>query len=125
MENDFILFRYADVVLMYVEALMRQGKTGDAAAVQEFKDIRTRAGLEPMTAADLTFDNFLWERQHELVMEGWGRQDLIRFGKYLDKWWMKEAGQERELLLPIPEEMRGANPKLQQNPGYSSAADSE
>lgn len=125
MENDFILFRYADVVLMYVEALMRQGKTGEAAAVQEFKDIRTRAGLEPMSAADLTYDNFLWERQHELVMEGWGRQDLIRFGKYLDKWWMKEAGQERELLLPIPEEMRGANPKLQQNPGYSSAADAE
>ena len=56
-------------------------------------------------------------------MEGWSRQDLIRFGKYLDAWWCKEAGPERELLLPIPEEMRGANPKLQQNPGYSSASD--
>ena len=123
MENDFILFRYADVVLMYVEALVRQGLIGTAAGVQEFKDIRTRAGLSPITAANLTLDNLLIERQHELCMEGWSRQDLIRFGKYLDAWWCKEAGPERELLLPIPEEMRGANPKLQQNPGYSSASD--
>lgn len=125
MENDFITMRYADVVLMYVEALMRQGKTAEAAAVPEFQQIRTRAGLAPMTAAELTPDNFLWERQHELCMEGWARQDLIRFGKYLDKWWAKDAGEERELLLPIPEEIRGANPNLTQNPGYSSPTDSE
>ena len=120
-ENDFILFRYSDVVLMYVEALLREGKA--AADIQEFKDIRTRAGLAPMTAADLTLDNLLLERQHELCMEGWARQDLIRFGKYLDKWWCKEADPERALLLPIPEEMRGANPKLGQNEGYSAAPD--
>ena len=76
-----------------------------------------------MTEADLTLDGLFIERQHELALEGWARQDLIRFGKYLDKWWAKEAGEERELLLPIPEEMRGANPNLTQNPGYSSPSD--
>lgn len=125
MENDFITMRYSDVVLMYVECLIRQGKPGDAAAVPEFQQIRTRAGLAPMTAAELTLDNFLLERQHELCLEGWVRQDLIRFGKYLDKWWCKDAGDEHELLLPIPEEMRGANPNLVQNPGYSSPNDIE
>lgn len=118
MENDFIIMRYADVVLMYVEALIRQGKTTDAANVGEFKTIRTRAGLQPMTAAELTLDNFLLERQHELCMEGWSRQDLIRFDRYTRKWWAKDACDDHVKLLPIPEQMRGANPNLGQNPGY-------
>jgi len=85
---------------------------------EEFKTIRQRAGLAPMTEAELTLDNLLLERQHELAMEGWSRQDLIRFGHYLDKWWAKPQGSEYMLLLPIPELARGSNPKLNQNPGY-------
>ena len=119
MENDFILMRYSDVVLMYVEALIRQGYTTDAAAVPEFQQIRTRAGLEPMTAAELTLDNFLVERQHEMCLEGWTRNDLVRFGKYLDAWWAKPEGKDYMLLLPIPDEMRGSNPNLGQNNGYN------
>lgn len=118
MENDFILMRYADVVLMYVEALVRQNKIAAAAAVDEFKTIRTRAGLQPMTQQELTLDNLLLERQHELCMEGWSRQDLIRFGKYTRQWWAKPACDDHVKLLPIPEQMMGANPKLVQNPGY-------
>lgn len=118
MENDFILMRYSDVVLMYVEALVRQGKTAEAAAVADFQTIRKRAGLEPMTATELTLDNLLIERQHEMALEGWSRSDLVRFGKYLDRWWAKPAGQEYMHLLPIPDEMRGSNPNLPQNPGY-------
>ena len=118
MENDFILMRYADVVLMYVEALVRQNRAAEAAAVEDFKTIRTRAGLQPMTAADLTLDNLLLERQHELCMEGWSRQDLIRFGKYTRQWWAKPACDDHVKLLPIPEQMRGANPNLGQNLGY-------
>lgn len=118
MENDFILMRYSDVVLMYVEALVRQNKVSEAAAVSEFQQIRERAGLEPMTAGELTLDNLLIERQHEMCLEGWTRNDLVRFGKYLNAWWAKPAGKEHMLLLPIPDEMRGSNPNLGQNPGY-------
>ncbi|MBQ0077154.1 MAG: RagB/SusD family nutrient uptake outer membrane protein [Bacteroidales bacterium] len=118
MENDFYLMRYSDVVLMYVEALVRQDKAGEAAAVAEFKAIRERAGLAPMSAADLTLDNLLLERQHELALEGWSRQDLIRFGKYTDAWWCKEAGDAHIELFPIPDERMGDNPNLTQNPGY-------
>lgn len=118
MENDFYLMRYSDVVLMYVEALVRQNRQAEAAAVTVFQKIRQRAGLAPMTAAQLTLDNLLLERQHELAMEGWAREDLIRFGHYLDAWWAKDAGSAYMLLLPIPELARGSNPKLNQNPEY-------
>lgn len=119
MENDFYLMRYADVVLMYVEALVRQGRESEAAAVADFQAIRTRAGLAPMTASDLTLDNLLLERQHELAMEGWSRQDLIRFGHYTDAWWAKPAGDDHIKLFPIPDQRMGDNPNLVQNPGYT------
>jgi len=119
MENDFFLMRYSDVVLMYVECLLRQDKVTDAAAVTEFQEIRTRAGLEPIAAADLNLDSFFEERQKEMALEGWVHNDLVRFGKYLEAWWAKPADSHPgHILLPIPEEKRGANPNLGQNPGY-------
>ena len=119
MDNDFHLFRYADVVLMYVEALLRQGKAdGNAKAINDFDTIRTRAGLSPLGIAELNLDDLYLERSHELALEGWVRQDLIRFGKYLDSWWGKPAGQEYMKLLPIPDAKRKSNPNLVQNPGY-------
>lgn len=118
MENDIYLMRYSDVVLMYVEALVRQGRTAEAASVPEFQQIRERAGLNPIPASDLTLDNLLLERQHELALEGWSRQDLIRFGKYTEAWWAKPAGKDYMKLLPIPDLRRGDNPNLKQNDGY-------
>lgn len=118
MDNDFYLMRYSDVVLMYVEALLRQGRTAEAAVVPEFAQIRTRAGLEPISAANLNLETLLLERQHELALEGWTRQDLIRFGKYTSKWWAKSQGEDYMKLLPIPSERMGDNPKLIQNEGY-------
>ena len=127
MENDFYLMRYSDVVLMYVEALLRQNKVAEAANVQEFKDIRTRAGLAPIAAADLTLDALYLERSHELALEGWQRQDMIRFGKYTEAWWAKEAdaADGHTKLLPISELRMGDNPNLEQNPGYVAAKPEE
>lgn len=112
MENDFFLLRYADVVLMYVEALVRQGRAGEAAGLPEFQQIRTRAGLTPMTAGELTLENLYWERAHELALEGWQRQDMIRFDKYLEAWWNKPEKTEKDFILPIPKSAIAANPNL-------------
>ncbi len=112
MDNDFFLLRYADVVLMYVEALVRQNKASEAANVEDFQKIRIRAGLSPMTAGELTLDNLYWERAHELAIEGWQRQDMIRFDKYLEAWWAKPAKTESDLILPIPKTAAAANPNL-------------
>lgn len=118
MDNDFVLFRYSDVVLMYAEALVRQGRAGEAAAVSDLAKIRTRAGLKPYSASELTLDELLDERGRELAWEGWRRQDLIRFGKFNEAWWAKPADNSNTKLYPIPREARASNPNLVQNPGY-------
>ena len=111
-ENDFFLLRYADVVLMYVEALVRQNRAAEAAEVADFKAIRTRAGLQPISASKLNLETLYWERAHELAIEGWQRQDMIRFDKYLEAWWAKPAKDASDLLLPIPKTAAAANPNL-------------
>ena len=62
MENDFVLFRYADVLMMKAEAMMRQGKTSQVVDIPEFKMLRTRVGLTPYTAGELTLNELLAER---------------------------------------------------------------
>lgn len=118
MENDFVLFRYSDVVLMWAEALLRQDRGAEAVINSDLIKIRTRAGLEPFSVETLTLDALLAERGHELALEGWRRQDLIRFGKYNDKWWCKPLSSPDAELYPIPRERMGANPNLKQNSGY-------
>lgn len=113
MENDFYIMRYADVILMYLEAVIRQGKTtADADALAAFDKIRTRAGLAPIPFTSLTLDKLYQERSHELAVEGWHRQDMIRFGKYLEKWWNKDVKTAEDYDLPMPYEAIAANPKL-------------
>lgn len=120
MENDFAVFRYADVVLMWAEALLRQGRGAEAVENTDLKLIRQRAGLAPFTSATLTEESLLAERGHELALEGWRRQDLIRFGKYNGTWWCKPATSPTYTeIYPIPRERLGANPNLEQNTGYT------
>ena len=117
MDNDFFLMRYSDVVLMYAEALVRQSKS--ASGIDDLKTIRKRAGLESVPFNVNNLEELLLERKHELAMEGWTRQDLIRFGKYTRAWWAKDADDDHVLLLPIPSEVLGSNPNLKQNQGYN------
>ena len=112
MENEFYIMRYADVVLMYAEAMVRQNKGGEVVANADLQKIRTRAGLTPFTAATLTLENLYQERSHELAVEGWHRQDMIRFGKYLAKWWNKDVKEEKDYNLSIPKSALAANPNL-------------
>lgn len=120
-DNDFAIFRYADVVLMYVEALLRQGQTAQAAAVPDFQKIRTRAGLQPYTTADLTLTELYNERGRELAWEGWRHEDMIRFGTYLKKYWAHpdKSAETWRNLFPIPADVLNANPNLKQNEGYT------
>jgi hypothetical protein len=117
MENDIFMFRYADVILMYAEALLRDGQGLDDLALEGLKQIRQRAGLKEITAWDL--DKIYVERGHEMALEGWRRQDMIRFGTYQKTWWAKgKETLDSKVLLPIPLEIINANPNLEQNEGY-------
>lgn len=120
MDNDFAIFRYADVVLMYAEALIRQGRTSEAVQLTDLQKIRTRAGLQPYTESELTLNELYAERGRELAWEGWRHEDMIRFGKYLSKSWAHpdRSGDTFRNLFPIPTDILNANPKLIQNTGY-------
>ena len=75
MDNDIVLFRYADVLLMMSEAKVRNGEDGTG----ELNEVRARVGASYREA---TLENLLDERQMELAWEGWRRQDLIRFRQF-------------------------------------------
>ncbi|PSL49410.1 SusD-like starch-binding protein associating with outer membrane [Chitinophaga niastensis] len=112
--NDFVFFRYADVLLMKAEALVRTGKAGDGLTI--VNQLRTKRGASAFGALDV--NNLLDERGRELFWEGWRRQDLIRFGKFLQPWQLKPTDDPKYLLFPIPTSDLAVNPNLKQNPGY-------
>ena len=115
--NDIVLFRYADVLLMKCEAMLRGGKAG-AEADALLNQVRARVGMAPRTA---TLDNVLEERMLELAWEGWRRNDLIRFGlftrSYTDRPQTDADRHGYTQVFPIPGETLTASGSSQ-NPGY-------
>ncbi|WP_207514783.1 RagB/SusD family nutrient uptake outer membrane protein [Longitalea luteola] len=113
-DNDYVIFRLADVMLMKAEALMRTNST--PAALLIVNAIRAKRGATPLVSLDL--QALLDERGRELYWEGWRRQDLIRFGKFLEPWQEKPTDDPKYLIFPIPAEQLAVNPNLTQNEGY-------
>ncbi len=113
-DNDFVYFRYSDVLLMKAEALLRTNNAG--AALTIVNNIRTTRGATSLGSVNL--DQLLDERGRELYYEGWRRNDMIRFGKFLGTWQEKAASGPERLIFPIPNRSLAANPNLTQNPGY-------
>ncbi|MEI7499667.1 MAG: RagB/SusD family nutrient uptake outer membrane protein [Bacteroidota bacterium] len=116
MENDFVLFRYADVLYTKLEALWRLGRAGEMISDPELQKIRTRAGLEPLQLGDLTSDGLLDELGFEFALEGHRRQDMIRFGSWGKAWWNKPPSGPNAKLFPIPQSVLNSNSNLVQNP---------
>ena len=115
--NDIVLFRYADVLLMWCEAMLRDGRAG-AEADALLNQVRGRVGMPARTA---TLDNVLEERMLELAWEGWRRNDLIRFDlftrSYTDRPQTDADRHGYTLVFPIPGETLTAC-GCAQNPGY-------
>ncbi|MCK5343501.1 MAG: RagB/SusD family nutrient uptake outer membrane protein, partial [Candidatus Heimdallarchaeota archaeon] len=112
--NDFPIFRYADVLLMKAELLLRTGGSGADELVNE---VRARAGVDPISG--VTLEILLDERARELFAEGHRRSDMIRFGVYFDTRWEKpDVSASHVSIWPIPESQINANSNLAQNPGY-------
>lgn len=112
--NDWVFLRYADVLLMKAEALLRTNQA--PAALIIVNELRVKRKATPLPA--LTEDILLDERGRELYWEGWRRQDLIRFNKFLEPWQLKPSDDPKYLLFPIPVNDLAVNPNLSQNPGY-------
>ncbi|WP_353130852.1 RagB/SusD family nutrient uptake outer membrane protein [Parapedobacter pyrenivorans] len=115
--NDWVVFRYADVLLMKAEAILRGGTGAPSEALTLVNTIRANRGIAPFTT--LTLDDLIDERGRELYWEGWRRQDLIRFGKFLEPGSVRTTASEpHRLVYPIPSQQLAVNANLEQNPGY-------
>jgi starch-binding outer membrane protein, SusD/RagB family len=111
-DNDLILMRLSDALLMKAEAIARGG-SGSVGTIMS--DLAARAGV---TAAAATLDGIYTERGRELWWEGWRRNDAIRFGKFLGARALKPyTSDAKYLLYPIPADAL-FNSNLSQNPGY-------
>lgn len=145
LSNDWPLFRYADVLMMKAESLMRLGQPGAGALVTQ---VRTRAFKDNPDKAvvtdsqltggsvydygrrdtyenrseggtDIRYGRFLDELGWEFCQEGRRRQDMIRFGVFTTKsWFSHDKSDETKNLYPIPNKIMLTNSNLKQNQGY-------
>lgn len=146
LNNDYPLFRYADILMMKAECLMRTAHADEAAVIvteirerafrsNPDKALVTGAELQMGSAydyglrdhrntsyqggADIQYGRFLDELGWEFNQEGRRRQDMIRFGVYTTKDWFSHASQGPDkALFPIPNNALNTNANLTQNPGY-------
>ena len=122
--NNYPVIRYADVILMYAEALNQNGKTAEAC---KYLNMTRRRGFGYQTTetspVDLqTTDKAQFalmveqERRVELAFENHRWFDLIRTGRAVEV--MRSKGfslNETNLICPIPQNQIDVNPKLTQN----------
>lgn len=117
-DDNIIIYRLPDVMLMKAEALTQTNQIPEAVNVVNL--IRERAGLAPAHAATQSeaLDLVLEERRKELAFEGKRWYDLVRTGKVGEFRTEPEFVQNR-ILLAVPQTEIDRNPKLlPQNPSY-------
>lgn len=140
---NFPILRYADVLLMYAEAINEYAGAPDEQAKDAIREIRKRAGVktdESLLGDYRSFRDLVRnERGRELAFEGLRKWDLIRWGTFVEK--MHNAGTNqptenkyrnvsytnyasanyanvtaRHIYLPIPTKELAVNHALRQNP---------
>ncbi len=134
--QNFIIFRYADVLLLYAEALNEVNNGPTAEAYSAINKVRRRAyGLPidtPAAAIDLTgldkqgfFNAVVQERSWELAGEGMRWFDLKRWKLLIDRvkatpsQLPSEVIEEKHYFYPIPQNEIDVNPNLlPQNDGW-------
>jgi len=134
--NDYPIYRYADLLLIYSEAANQANNGPTAEAVECLNKVHRRAyGFDPGVASPVDFkvsdynkesffDLVLKERGYETMFEGKRWLDLVRTGKAAKI--IKEVKgidiQEKHYLFPIPtvetDYNKAINPETDQNPGY-------
>lgn len=149
-DTDFPLHRYAEILLMKAECLLRLGQPGAGELVTEVRKRNFKAHPEKAVVTDaqlkenssyrygtvinyvnqqdgdqspIQFGRLLDELGWEFAWEMHRRRDLIRFGIYTKKNWLSHdaAGEgDYRTVFPIPESALTSNPKLTQNPAYLS-----
>jgi hypothetical protein len=122
--NDVPLLRYADVLLMKAESILRGATATNGDTPQSlFNQIREYCHA-PLLDHEPSLDELLEERGREFYAETWRRNDLIRFGKFEDDWAFKnelhpEAKTEKwRRIFPVSIGLMNTNTNWTQNAGY-------
>jgi hypothetical protein len=117
-QNEFVMFRLSDVLLMKAEAILRGGNDPmNQTPLSLVNSIRTKRGTTALGSVDL--DALLAERGRELYCEGWRRNDLVRFEKFNQPVQERpDASDPSRVVFPIPNIALSSNPNLSQNFGY-------
>lgn len=120
--NDVPIFRYADILLIKAEALVRSnGNASEANSL--FNQIRSYVKA-PLLQRNLTLDDIYEERGREFFDEIWRRNDMIRFGHYEDEYFPHYRNNpnanfdKTRRVFPIQKGDLDLNPKWKQNAGY-------
>jgi hypothetical protein len=131
-EINFIVLRYADILLMYAEA-QNEAAGPDGTVYAALDLIRDRVGMPHIPAGlskEAMREEIRHERRVELAGEGLYYNDIRRWkiaetvmnadiqkydGSFIEKRVFKA---NRDYLWPIPQTEKDLNPKLQQNPNY-------
>lgn len=114
--KNFICIRYAEILLMYAEAL-EQGATGSAGtSTQAVNLIRGRAGLPALGDGEVDLDAVMDEKFAELGME-WGTRfyDMVRLGRFSELSYEGRAFDESKIFLPYPQAQVDKTPILGNN----------
>ena len=122
---NFTALRYADVLLMYAEALNEIGAGNEAHTYLNM--VRNRANLEDLSGLSQQEFRLAMERERrsEFFLEGHRWFDLVRTGRvqtvlnqYFQDRGLNFSVAEHELIMPIPLREIDIDPNLEQNPGY-------
>lgn len=111
----YVLTRYADAYLMKIEAILRGGTSGDD-ALTLYNTLRTTR--KASVAATVTLDDILDERGRELYIEGWRRNDQVRFGTFTSPFPFMNNTDPSRNVYPVPANALTTNPNLQPTEGY-------
>jgi hypothetical protein len=116
-KNEYVFFRFSDVRLMKAEAILRSGTDASESPLGIVNGIRAKRNATPLTSVDLTA--LLAERGRELYLEGWRRNDMIRFGVFNAPVGERPSASDgSRCVYPIPNISLSSNPNLHQNVGY-------
>jgi hypothetical protein len=145
-DSDIPLFRYAEVLLMKAECLLRTNQAGAGALVTQvrqraFKNDPSKATVtddmlrqnsayqwgtvenyvitNPGDQTPVQFGRMFDEWNWEFAWEGYTRRNMIRFGIFTKKSWLSHTPNgDYRTVFPIPQSVITSNPKLTQNPNY-------